>query len=59
MAAGKAIQIAGQSGSNSVKLARLKKSRPGRYRLTVVAVDAAGNRSVPVRSTFKVKRRRG
>ncbi len=30
---------------------------PGRYRLTLVAADAAGNRSAPKRLTFTIKRR--
>jgi hypothetical protein len=58
VAAGKAATIAGKLGPNTVKLARLKKSGPGRYRLTAVAVDAAGNRSAPARIAFKVKRGR-
>jgi hypothetical protein len=43
-------------GRNVAKLA--KQRRPGRYRLTVAARDAAGNASAPARVTFKVKKRR-
>jgi hypothetical protein len=32
-----------------------KKLKPARYRMTLVAVDAAGNRSVPRRLSFRVR----
>jgi hypothetical protein len=54
--AAKRIAVNGAVGRNVVKLA--KSRRPGRYRVTVVARDAAGNASAPVRATFKVKKRR-
>jgi hypothetical protein len=34
-----------------------KKLRPGSYQVTVVAKDAAGNRSKPARATFRIVRR--
>lgn len=49
-AASAAKRLSGKAGRNAVKLAKL---RPGRYRATVVAVDAAGNRSVK-RLAFRV-----
>ena len=44
----------GKAGANSVRIKRL---RPGRYRVTVTAKDAAGNRSAPKLARLKVKRR--
>lgn len=41
-----------KAGTTQVKFPR-KRLRRGRYRLTVSAVDAAGNRSVPVRLTLR------
>jgi hypothetical protein len=34
-----------------------KKLAPGRYRATLIATDAAGNRSSPERLPFRVKKR--
>lgn len=34
-----------------------KKLRPGRYRATVTVTDAAGNRSKPLRVSFRIVRR--
>ena len=42
------------AGPNRTRLGRL---RPGRYRATLLATDAAGNRSEPRRTTFRVVRR--
>ena len=44
------------AGPNRTRLGRL---RPGRYRATLLATDAAGNRSEPRRTTFWVGRRGG
>ena len=44
------------AGRNSTRLAS-RRLRPGRYRATLLATDAAGNRSEPRRTTFKVVRR--
>jgi hypothetical protein len=41
-----------KTGTTRVTFPR-KRLRPGRYRLTVTATDAAGNRSVPVRTTLR------
>ncbi len=50
---------AGSAGTNRMRLRRKVGSRrlaPGRYRLTLVARDAAANRSNAVRAKFRVKR---
>jgi hypothetical protein len=56
---GRFAQQAG-AGSNSKrwsgKIGR-RRARPGRYRATLVATDAAGNRSKPRRLSFRVVRR--
>jgi hypothetical protein len=51
------------AGANGVRLAgrlrvrgRIRSLAPGRYRLTLVATDAAGNRSIPTRLPFRVAR---
>jgi PKD domain len=47
------------AGQNRVTVPRpLRSLAPGRYRLTLVATDAAGNRSVPTRLPFRVVRAR-
>jgi hypothetical protein len=46
---------ASKAGANIRKF-RTRKLRPGRYRATLVATDAAGNRSKARRVTFRVKR---
>ena len=51
--------VAGKAGANRIVFrGRVggKTLKPGRYRLTVRAVDAAGNRSAPVGKAFTVKR---
>jgi plastocyanin len=48
--------VAGRSGANSVKLST-KKLPPGKYTLSLVATDAAGNASPPARQSVKVTRR--
>ena len=47
-------QRAGRAGSNRMKLP--KRLRSGRYRVTITAIDAAGNRSARVRKRFRVSR---
>ena len=59
---GKAVRFAmkAKAGANKKKFSgRIGKKalKPGRYRLTLVATDAAGNRSAPKRLTFRVVRR--
>jgi PKD domain-containing protein len=49
-ALGAAKRIAGRAGKNSTRIGKL---RAGRYRLVVIAIDAAGNRSVK-RLAFRV-----
>ena len=44
-----------KQGANKRKLVT-RKLKPGRYRATLVATDAAKNRSKPKRLTFRVKR---
>ncbi len=50
-----------RAGSNSVRfqgrLSRRRRLRPGRYRLTATATDAAGNRSRPKHRRLRVTRR--
>ena len=56
-----ALSVSGFTGANRLKLkARVGKRRlsPGRYRATLVARDAAGNRSIPRRISFRVVRGR-
>jgi hypothetical protein len=51
---------AGSAGLNSFRFTgrlRRRKLRPGRYRLVMVATDAAGNKSKPKRAKFRVVRR--
>jgi hypothetical protein len=45
----------GTSGLNRFKLKRMK---PGRYRLTLTASDSAGNKSNALRRSFRVKKKR-
>ena len=49
---------AGTAGINRVRLIRIggRVLRPGRYRLTAVARDAASQTSQPVTMTIKVRR---
>jgi hypothetical protein len=51
--AGAAFSGSGNSGANQVTLPNGKKLRPGTYRLTMTAVDAAGNKSTTT-ATFKI-----
>jgi hypothetical protein len=46
---------ASKAGANKRKLVT-RKLKPGRYRATLVATDAAKNRSKPKRLTFRIKR---
>jgi len=52
--------LAVRAGQNRIRftgrLTRRVRLRPGRYRLTLVARDAAGNRSRPTRITFRIVR---
>ncbi len=50
---GAVVKVTGQRGANGV---RLRKLRAGRYRLVVVATDAAGNRGTQ-RLTFRIRPR--
>jgi hypothetical protein len=50
----------GKSGANSFKFSgrlRGRKLKAGRYRLVIVATDAAGNKSVASRAPFRIVRR--
>jgi hypothetical protein len=49
--------IAGTNGFRFSGRLRGRKLRPGAYRLTIVATDAAGNRSAPRRGAFRIVRR--
>ena len=52
---------AGRAGGNAFRFTgrvRRRPLRPGAYRLSGVAVDAAGNRGRPFRRTFRIVRRR-
>jgi plastocyanin len=50
------VERAARAGAGSVKLST-RKLKPGRYRLTVTATDAAGNVSAPVKRTVRVRKR--
>ncbi|NLT06987.1 MAG: hypothetical protein GXY03_11850, partial [Solirubrobacterales bacterium] len=55
------LRADGAAGANRLRFnGRLRRRplRPGRYRLTLVATDAAGNRGKPARAAFLVPRRR-
>ena len=56
---GKPFTHQGRAGANSFKFTGRpgRKLSPGSYRLTVVAADAAGNRSTPKSRPFKITRR--
>lgn len=47
------VTLKGKAGANAFKLTKLK---PGTYRVTLKASDAAGNRSKAVRASFALKR---
>ena len=47
---GKVKRPAGATGANALKLGKLKK---GRYRVSIVATDAAGNVSARARASFR------
>lgn len=50
----------GSAGANSFRFTGsvgLRALRPGQYRLVAVAMDAAGNRSKPARTNFRIVRR--
>jgi plastocyanin len=48
------LTLNGRAGTNVLKLP--KRLRAGRYALALIATDAAGNRSAPVKVKFTVKR---
>jgi plastocyanin len=50
----RALKLQGDAGANSVRLST-RRVRPGRYTLTLVATDDAGNRSAPARAHFRVR----
>ena len=52
---GKRLTKASKAGANKKKFVT-RKLKPGRYRATLVATDAARNRSKPKRLTFRIKR---
>ena len=52
----RSLRKAGKAGANTVSLG--KKLKPARYRVSVVAVDKAGNRSATARKRFTVKKPR-
>ena len=54
-AAARALRIQGRAGSNAFRF-RGAGLKPGRYRLSLVATDAAGNRSEPASARFAVRR---
>jgi hypothetical protein len=54
---GKPFTGPGAPGPNSRKLPNGKKLKPGTYRLTMTAVDVAGNRTTST-TTFKVKKKK-
>jgi len=49
------LSFAGASGKNKLRL-KPRRLDPGRHRLKVIAVDAAGNRSTPARTRLVVSR---
>jgi hypothetical protein len=57
-----ALRFSGHAGSNSRAFSgklRGRRLKPGLYQATLIATDAAGNRSKPVKVRFRVVRRRG
>jgi hypothetical protein len=50
----RALSSRGEAGANAVRLS-LRRVPPGRYRLTVRAVDDAGNAAEPARARFRVR----
>jgi hypothetical protein len=52
------LRLQGRLGANSVRLPRRRALRPGAYRLTVLAKDAAGNAAKPKRTRFELTPRR-
>jgi uncharacterized delta-60 repeat protein len=55
LVAARTITLKGKAGTNAFKVKRLK---PGRYRVTVKATDAAGNASKALRKSFVLKKSR-
>jgi plastocyanin len=49
------VSVAGKPGQNTIRVSA-RGLVPGRYRLTLRAIDAAGNTSAAVRTTFKLRR---
>jgi hypothetical protein len=52
---GRATRLSKRSRAGANTARRRHALRPGRYRLTLVATDAAGNRSKPRQLTFRVR----
>ncbi len=52
------LSFAGRSGANNVlfagRISRTSELKPGRYRLTIIAVDSIGQRSTPVSLSFTI-----
>ena len=55
LVAARTITLNGKAGPNAFKLKKLK---PGSYRVTLRATDGAGNASKPVRQSFVLKKKR-
>src|SRR5215211_4971157 len=55
LVAARTLKLPGKPGANSFKLKRLK---PGSYRVTLKATDVSGNRSKAVRARCSLKKRR-
>jgi hypothetical protein len=56
-----ALKHAGVEGANALAFSgRIgkRKLRPGRYRIVAIATDAAGNRSLPAKASFRIAKRR-
>jgi hypothetical protein len=53
---GRATRLSKRSGKGANTARRRHALKPGRYTLTLVATDAANNRSKPKRLTFRVRR---
>jgi uncharacterized protein YdcH (DUF465 family) len=45
---------AGKAGANTLKIGK-KKLKPGKYKVTITATDATGNKAKPVVKTLKAK----
>jgi hypothetical protein len=48
------LALRGETGANAARLS-LRRVPPGRYRVTALATDDAGNRATPTSTTFRVR----